>query len=505
MKASRSPLFRSNKQKLLSATIFGLLIAGFLAIFAPSVFASGPSYQTTVCLLNSVYSCTATFHSGVASGDFIVVASSVNWFANTPADVQTCAQNLGAYSYSGNATGSFTVSSPTIVAGGFHSSGGFGGGPYNAQCGVSYQAYATVTQAGTHGASITYGQAWTENLNNVGSANFYDVTGCANITCAFQTLGLNNTVLATTTQTTTINTMCGNCNGNGGNNGTGNYLTGTAGASTLYFYYSQNVNTVGTIDNVTVFVKNVHITTNTGTFYFLFYSTFNSQPPGPGNQWQLLSGNTVAFTLINSTSNFYIHTNPQTFVGAGNWFAVAIMATTTASRGSGASGSGVSLAMVSQPTTTEYQYTVGSSNPPPTFFSSTPKTSSHWDWIFYHIIFPVTIRTQTVTSTTTQGGTATTTVTSTATTLDITTAPGAFTNYAELLIVILTPAMIIAVPIAAYTRSTQGAGIGFVAGLMIGSGLGVESALVPPVFLGIMVIVGVFMIVGLSRSGGGTI
>jgi len=113
-----------------------------------------------------------------------------------------------------------------------------------------------------------------------------------------------------------------------------------------------------------------------------------------------------ALTISNGTSNFFVHSNPQCNLASGQFYAVGYMTTTTASRGSGATGSGISFYESSQVGTIEYKYNVGSNTPPNSFFSSTQQTPR--DFIYVHTIF--TVATFTVTSVSTVSGTVSSTV-----------------------------------------------------------------------------------------------
>lgn len=304
------------------------------------------------------------------------------------------------------------------------------------------------------------------------------------------------------TSTTTINTNClGGCSG--GSNGTSIYLPPpTSTFFNLHFYASVNLQTPSQVDNVTFKVAAVHITAATGLIYVCVWAA-NGVASG-GNPYTLVQA-CNGYVLTNGTSNFFVHSNPQANLGANQSYAVGIMTTTTASRGSGASGSGISIYQTSQAGITEYKYSVGSSTPPTTFFSNVQQTPH--DWIYIHTTFPVVLLTTTLsTATITISGTLISTIfsTTTMTTLNMNLAVQNGTDYAIILLVLLFPAMALMVPIAIYTKSAPGAAIGFVAGLMIGSAIAVQASLVPPVFLGIMVIVGIFMIVGLMYGSRGS-
>lgn len=121
-----------------------------------------------------------------------------------------------------------------------------------------------------------------------------------------------------------------------------------------------------------------------------------------------------------------------------------------------------------------------------------------------------TVVTTTIVSTstiTTGGGTATvtTTTTSTATSIDAATAATTSIGAALLIIIILLPAVLLTFALGVTTKSPSAAGMGFVAGLTIGTAIGNRAGLVPFYLVAIMVVVMIFIIIGLllfSRAQG---
>jgi trimeric autotransporter adhesin len=220
---------------------------------------------------------------------------------------------------------------------------------------------------------------------------------------------------ATSTTTTVINTMClGACSG--GNNGTSTHFS-TSMPNLFVFYTSQNTGSAAIVDNFTMKIAAVHITTNTGTLYVLTCNSGTTAPSGT-NLYNCVN---TAVTISNSTAaNTFLHVNPQTQICASCYYAVGIMAATTASRGSGATGSGIKFYETSQVGITQYSYNPGSTTPPSSFYSNTVKTPN----FFMYIHTTYTVATSTISSTTTLTGsftsTVTTTSTSTATTIDST-------------------------------------------------------------------------------------
>lgn len=264
------------------------------------------------------------------------------------------------------------------------------------------------TQFTINGAAATGGEFAQNTL--VPPTNFpLNFNGGSGLNSGYALIGVVFNQESVSTVTTVLNTAClGACSG--GNNGTSIYLPPpTTTFFNLHFYASQNIAGAAQVDNVTLKVAAVHITTSTGTFYVLVYGA-TGQPSG-GNPYVLLTQ--IPVTLSNGSSNFFIHTNPQTNLGSSQYYAVGIMTTTTASRGSGATGSGVSVYETSQSGVVEYKFSVGSTTPPNSFFSSTTQTPH--DFIYIHTTFPVA--TVTTTSTLTLSGlvTSTTTVTTTST------------------------------------------------------------------------------------------
>lgn len=284
-----------------------------------------------------------------------------------------------------------------LAAAQFHPTGGFLGGAYNAQCGVSYTSYATVTQGGTHGLAVTYGQAWTDNTQNFGTMNVYDVNGCANVSCVFSTLGLNNTSIITST--TTDNTIEGNPQGG---NGTFHYGGGGKGGGStttrnqLSFYQSQNAAATGLIDNVTIKVGAVHINATRGSLYIVIYQTQPQAIPSAATPFQLIYSSTQ--TVFNGTTTpYFIHLVPQATICSSCYYAVGVQFATFHSNSATVKGSGVNIEAVSTPTETEMQYNTTKSQTPPTSFFSNSVKPGPYDWIYWHETF--TVVTATVTST----------------------------------------------------------------------------------------------------------
>lgn len=244
-----------------------------------------------------------------------------------------------------------------------------------------------------------------------GAACSFTLTGNSGFETGYAVIDLIFSA-ASVTVTTVINTSClGACSG--GSNGTSIYLPPpTSTFFNLHFYASQNLATGAQVDNMTIKVAAVHISTNTGILYFCVWGA--TGVPNAGNLYTLIQPCT-AVTLINGTSNFFIHVNPQVNLAASQYYAAGIMTTTTASRGSGASLSGVAIYLTSQAGIIEFKYSVGSATPPNQFFSNTIQTPR--DFIFIHSTFAVATVTQT--STTTITGVVSSTVTTTSTSTQV--------------------------------------------------------------------------------------
>ena len=267
----------------------------------------------------------------------------------------------------------------------------------------------------------------------------------------------------TTTTTTTNNTGCVGPGCSGGNNGTSTYFS-TSMPRLFVFVSSQNTLSPGQIDNFTMKVKAVHITQNVGLVYVLTYEPATpTLPASAGNPWTLLTGNGIdSIQLTNSTSNFFIHANPQTNICTSCYYAVGLMALTTASRGSGATGSGISFYESSQVGQTQYNYDMGSTTPAATFYSNAINHPNFF--MFVHETYTVATFSTTVTSTTSIFANSTvlttSTVTSTATTID-----SSFflqnANYPLIILVLFLPTGLF----LGVTKSMDGA----IVGLMIGA------------------------------------
>jgi hypothetical protein len=101
---------------------------------------------------------------------------------------------------------------------------------------------------------------------------------------------------------------------------------------------------------------------------------------------------------------------------------------------------------------------------------------------------------------------ATTTVTATATTYNIGIVAQGVSNWSIVFLLIMAPAFLLAVGLGAYTRSPQAAGIGLMAGMMIGAGIGAQPQvqLVPPSLFFALVVADLFIMIGIWRFGGGS-
>lgn len=361
-------------------------------------------------------------------------------------------------------------------------------------------------------ANPTFGNAYTGAQDqNPGYWGAAFVSSTADPTIAFS--GTNSVVfdayflqLSTSangiaTTTTTVNTLVAGAS-SGGNNGTAVYTA----SNSLYFYTAQNTASPGQIDNVSLKVSAVHINSATGLLYLLVYSSGTS-PPSASNPYTLITNSQLAQTVTNGTSPGYIHWSPGAIIGAGAYFAVGVMATTTKSNSATVTGSGISLLETSQAGITEYQFAVGSSTPANSFYSNTVKANHHFDWIYIHETYTIaTITTTTTLPAVTLSGTVSVTTTITSTTLDANLSTQSMTGYVIELLVILVPALAIGGVIAFTTKSFPGFAVGFITGAAIGTGLGVQASLVTPQFEALAAIAMVFMAVMAfvtSQRGGG--
>lgn len=266
-----------------------------------------------------------------------------------------------------------------------------------------------------------------------------------------------------TTTTTTVNTGCVGPGCSGGNNGTSTYFS-TSMPNLFVYVNSQNTLSPGQIDNFTMKVKAVHINQNVGLVYVLTYEPATpTLPASPGNPWTLLPGTgTDSIQLTNGTSNFFIHANPQTNICTSCYYAVGLMALTTASRGSGAVGSGISFYESSQVGQTEYNYNMGSTTPAASFYANTINHPNFF--MFVHETY--TVATFTVTSTQTGNFTNTSTTVVTSTSV-FTTIDSSFflqnSNYPMILFVLLIPTGLL----LGVTRNLDGALVGMMIGAII--------------------------------------
>lgn len=172
-----------------------------------------------------------------------------------------------------------------------------------------------------------------------------------------------------------------------------------------YYYVGQAISgQVETVYNASSYISATNINAGSGIVSLAIYAG-NTLAPTAANPMALIWSN--PFTITNNTIG-YLHSTPNINICSGCYFAVAIMATTTASRGSGASGSGIAIAETGIGNVL-YKVNAGSSTLPKTIYPNVTSTPIIFlvAWLKFAII------TTTVTSTVAASGTITVTTTST--------------------------------------------------------------------------------------------
>jgi hypothetical protein len=371
------------RKAILHFLILSLMVLSVL-VFQPAHAGGAIISQATgsACSTN----CTVAL-TGVSAGDIIVAA--INGYGSaTHAAFCTPTYSVGA---------SDTFSDTYAVYGGSQLFSVVGAGP----SGTCIGGGVVTTTAGNSGSVTVTISAQAASTSGIAIA--WDTSGYGSAGAAVAATGAGNSLGGSPTVITNTNVM-----GATSNNGTGYYLT----RNTFYFYASQNTQSNGLIDNVTIKVAALKMNVTQGSLYFGFYTSAGI--PSLGNPWTLIS--TQVVPLFNTTSGF-IKINPQVNIAVGAWFAVGIMASPEGhSRGGGAANSGVSVYLTSTAMEPQYYYAPAVASgaaqiPPQSFYSSTTQGHS----IFQYVHETYTVFTATATTSVTVGGTATTTSTVTST------------------------------------------------------------------------------------------
>lgn len=202
---------------------------------------------------------------------------------------------------------------------------------------------------------------------------------------------------ASNVQVATNGNCAGACAGTASHNATGYYLT----RNELYYYDSRNTQAAGQISNVTLVVDALHMNVTQGYLYVAFYLA--AVQPSLSFPWLLQFQ--IALPLFNNTDGV-LGFNPSFNVPAGYYWAVGIMASPEgASRGSGASLSGVEMYLTSDNTEPQMYYapavpSASAQTPPATFYAS--NTQGHA--VFFIAKETYTVTSYTVTSVSTLSG-----------------------------------------------------------------------------------------------------
>lgn len=325
------------------------------------------------------------------------------------------------------------------------------------------------------------------------------------------------TVTVTTTVTTTVTSTLSASNstqGDGTPTATKTYLS----SQRIYFNEGHQPDATAELVNVTAKIGDVKINSANAIVYLAFYQVGPLYPnvaPSASAPLSLIYSH--AYTLANGSSDQFLHdavlvTNPVS-VSAKVYYAVAIWTNATACGCSGASGSGVSVYETTGATGSWLD--AAAPTLPQNFYAGAGPDPNLDVYAILH--YQVSLVTVTSTSSVTVASTVTTvtstsitsvifqTTTITSTTLDENLATATGVDYSILALVILLPAFAAAGVLGISTRSPTAAGMGFVAGLALGTGIGNKAGLVPGVLNGIVVLVMIFLVVGIfmsSRSGG---
>lgn len=477
---------------------------------------NAPGYSGTIVLnfmifqggsLNVFNGCAANF--GTAADSTLIYGTGYNDYCNTLVPAAGIAIQFGMYNV--NAGNTFAFSPGSAQFPNAASSGQLIGSQYCPNAANVCEFYGAY-DINTATTSTNFQYGWATTTTGGGFGNWM-----AEMTIVIASIS-QSTVVTTTNQD-----CVGSCTST--HSGSSSYLS----TNYLYLYYGQAVVSSGlgeTLYNETSFVSAIHVTTASATIYLAFY-TGTTSPPSIGNPLSLAWSAT--YNPNNNTANRWLHSTPNVNVCSGCWYAVAIMATSTASRGSGASGSGVAIAEDTINGVTLYNYNVGSPTLPVSVYTASITTPNIW--LVGYLKFAVVILTDTatltgvttlpngtvvstttvikpaitVTSTSTVSGVITSTVFSTSVISTLANANDIISllpNLPELLLFLITPIAVFA-GLGALTKSGTGMIIMLMVGVGVDIGMCTLLGLLPFYFIIVLVLMLVLALVLALRSGGG--
>lgn len=270
--------------------------------------AGGFGYMFTLYTDNPTYSATYSFLNGNTQPEQEY---------SLQIDTNHCTNNIGI--------GPICTFAAGWAINGFNAQNGF---YFQTACTSACQQVSTLVMAFTFGPACTNASACTPN-GGTGTG------GPTNTSC--------NPVCNTKCTGTTCTPSCttATCISNNGNDvSAGNYTA----SDNLYYYIGQNTASGGgTVYNFTTKIAQAHCTKSTCYLYQAIYvPSTPTSPPGNSNQLTLYSPVTI-FPITNGSSNVGLTSQMSIPIPAGYYWADVVASNSTASRTTGASGSGVSI------------------------------------------------------------------------------------------------------------------------------------------------------------------
>lgn len=355
--------------------------------------------------------------------------------------------------------------------------------------GIDTNHCATGTYANSicsiQGGAIINGPSQTTNV-----VGYACVSNCASQSMTILVVSFGGSI--TSSGTNGSNIICNPACSNQGtvNSSSTTYLVGGSSSPVMYYYVAQNgINLAGNVYDFTSEVSAVHCTKARCYLWATIYTaTVNGQQPGPGNLL-VQSSWTEIFVLNNGTTNKVLDVAPNLQIASGEYWAVAIFSNSTASRGSGASGSGVAVYGATW-SNQMYGYTLASSTFPTSFNAGGSATNPP---LYFVASLQFTVSFVTVTTTATIGGTATTTVTSTVSTIDAGVLLSNNENWALIFLFLFLPTGLL----LGVTKNLSGGIIGLIIGALICLG----AQIIPGYIFTGLVIICVSLLFVIQRVG----
>ena len=262
------------------------------------------------------------------------------------------------------------------------------------------------------------------------------------------------------------------------------------------YYYTGTALSASTVNTISTFLASTSAPTASQNLYTALYATAGPGTVSVANPLNLLSEHVYQINpgMKNQLLSYAVNTGGSGLIPAGATVAVAVEGSSKLTiNASGLSGLYTSVFSVSFPPAMIQQ--LGSSSGSTAYLCATGN---------YQFVVTTTVTTTTTTpsvsTSTIGGGTFTATVTTTATTVDINVATTTSTGYVLLFLMIFMPCAILAFAMGYLTKSGSAAGIGGVAGLLVGTGLAARAGLAPFYLIVIVIVACVMIIVGVWRN-----